>query len=67
MAEQPKTFTPQELRNRDWRQVWDEIFANEPLMQQAYEGLAYFDAGNPGITWEEMVAKARARRDQPAV
>ena len=64
--EEPR-FTPHELRQRDWQKIWDEILAHETLMKQAYEGLAYFDQGNPGITWEEMVARAKARRDKPAV
>ena len=67
MAEQPKTFTPHELRHRDPEKIWAEILANETLMRQAQEAMQFFDQGGSIGTWEEMVARSRARRDEPAV
>ena len=46
----------------------DEILrANPELQRQIEESLAYFDRGEPGIPWEEVQRRARARRNEQAV
>ena len=54
---------PQDRRQR----LLDEIRDNEQLMRQIRESEEYFRQGGQGIPWEEVEAKARARRGQHPV
>ena len=47
------------------REVAEKILSNPELMTQIRASEEYFDQGGPGIPWEEVVARTRAKRGQP--
>jgi hypothetical protein len=47
------------------REVAEKIRSNPELMAQIQASEEYFDQGGPGIPWEEVVARTRAKRGQP--
>ena len=61
MGQESANDPGQERQDRKQR-LLDEIRNNEQLMQQIRESEEYFRRGGPGIPWEEVEAKARARR-----